>query len=65
MAVDIFVPLVLRDTKDILLSLVRGAKERNEVLPREDMFTIYKKVKEIRDLYRRIIRKSLPLHTPN
>jgi hypothetical protein len=58
MGVDIFVPLVLRDTRDILLRFVRDAQEENLVLPREDMFTIYKKTKEIRDLYTRITRKS-------
>ena len=58
MAVDIFVPLVLRDTRDVLLQLVRDAQEQNLVLPREDLFTIYKKIKEIRDLYTRITRKS-------
>lgn len=60
MGVDIFVPLVLRDTRDILLRFVRDAQEENLVLPREDMFTIYKKIKEIRDLYTRITRKSTP-----
>jgi hypothetical protein len=59
MGVDIFVPLVVRDTRDILLGLVCDAKEQNQVLPREDMFTVYKKIKEIRDLYRRITRKSM------
>jgi hypothetical protein len=61
MGVDIFVPLVLRDTRDILLRFVHGAQEESLVLPREDMFTIYKKIKEIRDLYTRITRKSAPL----
>jgi hypothetical protein len=63
MGVDIFVPLVLRDTRDVLLSLVRDTQEQSLVLPREDMFTIYKKIKEIRDLYTRITRKSTPLQT--
>jgi hypothetical protein len=60
MGVDIFVPLILRDTRDILLRFVRDAQEESLVLPREDMFTIYKKIKEIRDLYTRITRKSTP-----
>ena len=61
MAVDIFVPLVLRDVRYILLNLVRETQEQSQVLPREDLFTIYKKIKEIRDIYRRLTRKSTPL----
>ena len=56
-AVDVFVPHVFKDVHSVLVGLMRKSSEDGAELPTEDMLDIYRKIKELWDLYRQIIRK--------
>lgn len=54
---DIFVPLLFKDVQTVLLALMRKASQDGVELPTEDMFEVYRKIKELWDLYRQIVQK--------
>jgi hypothetical protein len=54
---DVFVPLVFKDVQTVLLALIRKSSQDGVELPTEDMFEIYRKIRELWDLYRQIVRK--------
>jgi hypothetical protein len=56
-AVDVFVPLLFEDVQTILAALMQKASQDGVELPTEDMFAIYRKIKEAWDLYRQIVRR--------
>jgi hypothetical protein len=41
----------------VLLALIRKSSQDGVELPTEDMFEIYRKIRELWDLYRQIVRK--------
>jgi hypothetical protein len=56
-AVDVFVPLLFEDVQTILAALMQKASQDGVELPTEDMFAIYRKIKEAWDLHRQIVRR--------
>jgi len=56
---DVFVPLLFKDVQTVLLALMRQASQDGVELPTEDMFEVYRKIKELWSLYRQIVRKYL------
>ena len=59
-AAEEFVPLLFKDSYALLSSLTENAIKENEELPTEDMFALYRKIREIWDLYRQIVQKYVP-----
>ena len=58
---DVFVPLLFKDVQTVLLALMRKSSQDGVELPTEDMFEVYRKVKELWDLYRQIVRRYQPI----
>jgi hypothetical protein len=56
-AVDIFVPGLFKDVQTVLTALMHKASQDGVELPTDDMFAIYRKIKEAWDLYRQIVRR--------
>jgi len=54
---DVFIPLLFNDVQTVLLALIRKSSQAGVELPTEDIFDIYRKIKELWDLYRQIVRK--------
>jgi len=58
---DVYIPLVFRDVETVLSALIEKAESENEELSTEDMFAVYRQIREAWNLHRQITRKYLNL----
>jgi hypothetical protein len=56
-AAEEFIPLVFEDSHSVLIILTENAENKANELSTEDMFELYRKIREIWDLYRQIAKK--------
>ena len=54
---EVFIPLLFRDVHTVLTALIEKSESENEEIPAEDMFAVYRQIKEAWNLYRQITLK--------